>query len=81
MRLGGAQLLDPTNEEAAGADGSLLLAQMPSAAEVTQLTSSGAWASAEQRDALELALGGCAQLKAVMRDALLAAAAAAAPAT
>jgi hypothetical protein len=37
---------------------------------------SGGWAPGAARDALELALGGCAQLRAGMRDTLIAAAAA-----
>jgi hypothetical protein len=37
----------------------------------------GSWSAAQAREALELALGGCAQLRAGMRDVLLAAAAAA----
>jgi hypothetical protein len=37
---------------------------------------SGSWSGAQSREALELALGGCAQLRTGMRDVLLAAAAA-----
>ncbi|GBF88956.1 exosome complex component [Raphidocelis subcapitata] len=74
--VSGQLLLDPSAAEAAQQRGGLLLAAMPSLGEVTQLQMSGDWAPGAARDALELALGGCAQLRAGMRDTLLAAEAA-----
>uniref|UniRef100_A0A7S3QKY0 Uncharacterized protein n=1 Tax=Dunaliella tertiolecta TaxID=3047 RepID=A0A7S3QKY0_DUNTE len=77
VRVNGSLLLDPTSSEEALSDGSLLLALQPSTNEVTQLNMTGTWSAAERRAALELAMGGCAQLKEVMRTTLLEAAAAA----
>ena len=39
--------------------------------QVTQMALTGTWTSNLTRDALELAMGGCTQLKALMREALL----------
>ncbi len=41
-------------------------------AQVTQMVMTGSWGEGLTRDALELAMGGCTQLKALMREALLA---------
>ena len=38
--------------------------------QVTQLVMSGEWVGSVTREALSLCMGGCAQLDAVMRDAL-----------
>ncbi len=42
--------------------------------QVTQLVMTGEWSTAASRDALGLAMGACAQLDVVMRDALRASA-------
>lgn len=69
-----------TDGAAGGAGGgpgsacSVTLALMPSLDEVTLLSVQGCWSGPEMRDALELCMGGCGQLKALMRDTLLAAA-------
>lgn len=64
-------LLDPSSHEVRRQAGGLLLALMPAANEVTQMVLKGGWASSACREAIELAMGGCTQLKAVMRQALL----------
>ncbi|GIL61023.1 hypothetical protein Vafri_15395 [Volvox africanus] len=69
----GQLLLDPSLEESGAEEGSLLVSLMPEPNEVTSLTVRGLWADSEMRDGLELALGACGQLKAAMREALLAA--------
>ncbi len=81
---GGSLLLDPTTWESAREEGSLLLATMASpgaggggAGEgghvVTLMALRGAWGDGELREGLELGMGACAQLREVMRDALVAA--------
>lgn len=72
----GTLLLDPTAEEAASAAGVLTLAMMPAANELTQLHVTGGWGLGLIRQATELAMGGCAELKAAMRACALDAAAA-----
>ena len=71
MRVDGQLLLDPSTSEQARADGGLLMALMPSSNEVTQMSVSGGWGGAPCRQAMELAMGGCGQLKEAMRGALL----------
>jgi hypothetical protein len=44
--------------------------------QVMQLQLTGSWSSEQLRDAMELAMGGCLQLRGLMRQTLLAAAAA-----
>ncbi|KAI7841766.1 hypothetical protein COHA_004632 [Chlorella ohadii] len=77
-RAEGALLLDPTTDEAAREEAGLTLALMPACSEVTQLVSRGPWSSSQLREALELAMGGCAQLDALARQVLKTAAAEAA---
>ncbi|KAG2431358.1 hypothetical protein HYH02_013347 [Chlamydomonas schloesseri] len=69
----GELLLDPSPEEAAAEEAGLVLAVLPQLNEVTLLSVRGRWADSELQAGLELALGGCAQLRAHMRDCLLAA--------
>ncbi|KAG2423508.1 hypothetical protein HXX76_015256 [Chlamydomonas incerta] len=69
----GELLLDPSPEEAAGEEAGLTLAVMPQLNEVTLLSVRGRWADAELQAGLELALGGCGQLRNEMRNCLLAA--------
>ncbi|GLC36045.1 hypothetical protein PLESTB_000532000 [Pleodorina starrii] len=72
-KQGGQLLLDPSLDECGAEEGSMLVALMPELNEVTSLAVVGLWADSEMREGLELALGGCGQLKAVMREALMAA--------
>lgn len=67
---GGQLLLDPSDAEQAREDGSVLLAMSPASLEVTQLEVTGAWSAAALRDALELGMGACGQLRQVMREVL-----------
>ncbi|PNW69904.1 hypothetical protein CHLRE_17g697624v5 [Chlamydomonas reinhardtii] len=69
----GELLLDPSPEEAAAEEAGLVLAVMPQLNEVTLLSVRGRWADSELQAGLELALGGCGQLRASMRECLLAA--------
>jgi len=79
-RCGNQLLLDPTSPEATSADASALVALMPAHTKVTQLSLTGTWdgatgqgegQGASWRHALELAMGGCVQLNATMREVLL----------
>lgn len=75
-RSHGALLLDPSTAESAQADGALLLGAMPTWQEVTVVQAAGAWAPSDLAAAQQLALGGCVQLRQVVRGALVEAAAA-----
>mmetsp|Transcript_27910 Transcript_27910/g.61247 ORF Transcript_27910/g.61247 Transcript_27910/m.61247 type:complete len:235 (+) Transcript_27910:128-832(+) len=68
----GRLLLDPTRAEEVGQEGGVLLALMPSHNQVTQLVLTGTWSPSESQEALALCMGGCMQLRAAMREALLA---------
>lgn len=68
---GGTLLLDPSAPEVAACDGGLLLAQMPTHNEVTLMSMTGSWGLGGAQEAVGLALGGCAQLKEVMKAALV----------
>ncbi|EFJ49848.1 hypothetical protein VOLCADRAFT_89262 [Volvox carteri f. nagariensis] len=70
----GLLLLDPSLEESGAEEGGMLVGLMPELNEVTALNVRGLWADSEMQEGLELALGGCGQLKAAMREALLTAA-------
>lgn len=72
--VSGRLLLDPSHYEVARQQAGLLLATTASLSEVTQLAMTGVWSGSQHREAIELALGGCAQIRAGMRDVLLAAA-------
>jgi ribonuclease PH len=68
----GRLLLDPDGAETAAADAVLLCSALPATGGVTQLSVRGAFrGEAEQREAVELALGGCARLRDGMRQVLL----------
>ena len=69
-RREGSLLLDPVEEEIADEDGSLLVACMPNAGKVTQLLSSGDWHVSKYRQALGLAVDGCAKYLPLMNTAL-----------
>jgi exosome complex component MTR3 len=67
-------LLDPVPHEAAQQQGSLLVAYSLAANQVTQMQLTGTWSAAQVREGLELAMGGCQQLRGVLRQTLLEAA-------
>lgn len=68
----GQTLLDPSLSESANAEAGLTLALLPRSEEVVGLVGSGAWGQmASLQEALELAMGGCAQLEELMRETLL----------
>ena len=69
-KIRGALLLDPTDQEIAREDGGVLLAAMGVGGEIAQLVTRGRWTDTELKDALELCLGGCAQLDGAGRQAL-----------
>lgn len=69
-RVRGQLLLDPTAQETAREDGGVTLAATGTGGEVAQLVTRGRWSDGELKEALELALGGCAQLDAAGRAAL-----------
>lgn len=70
-KVGGTLLLDPSNEEEARREGQALLALLPASNELTQLRMEGCWGDADTRDAVELGIGACLQLRASMRDAVM----------
>eukprot|EP00955_Chlamydomonas_euryale_P030630 322561-Chlamydomonas_euryale.AAC.19 len=71
-KLGDSLLLDPTVTEESQQGGRALLAFMPACNEVTQLNLKGCWSDPDIREALELSMGACLQLRTAMREALLA---------
>ncbi|KAL6756474.1 ribosomal protein S5 domain 2-type protein [Haematococcus lacustris] len=71
VRVDGQLLLDPTLAEADQANGSVVLAALPATNEVTLMSVTGTWSALGSRQAVELAMGGCAQLRESMRGTLL----------
>mmetsp|Transcript_34263 Transcript_34263/g.61816 ORF Transcript_34263/g.61816 Transcript_34263/m.61816 type:complete len:230 (-) Transcript_34263:194-883(-) len=67
-----ALLLDPTIEEESAQDGAVTVAMMASLGEITFYDNLGGWTAAAVKDAQRLAIGGCVQLRSVMRETLLA---------
>eukprot|EP00238_Polyblepharides_amylifera_P004984 CAMPEP_0196593818 /NCGR_PEP_ID=MMETSP1081-20130531/76656_1 /TAXON_ID=36882 /ORGANISM="Pyramimonas amylifera, Strain CCMP720" /LENGTH=252 /DNA_ID=CAMNT_0041917913 /DNA_START=40 /DNA_END=798 /DNA_ORIENTATION=+ len=63
-------VLDPSTSEERKSDGTLSMAFLPSAHEVTQMSSMGAWPHAKVLEAMELCMDGCTQLNEVVRDSL-----------
>jgi ribonuclease PH len=47
------------------------MALLPSSNEVTQLQMGGVWAGQSSKEALELAMGGCSQMREAMKEALI----------
>ncbi|KAL3153408.1 hypothetical protein ABBQ38_011746 [Trebouxia sp. C0009 RCD-2024] len=76
-RVKGQLLLDPTSEESYHEDGTVLMAMMPTASLVTQLVMAGEWSDSQSKEAMELCMGGCAQIDSVARQCLRQAAGAA----
>lgn len=71
----GKLLLDPVPHESAQQQGSLLVAYSSAANQVMQMHLTGSWSAGQVKDGLELAMGGCQQLRGLMRQTLLDAAA------
>ncbi|OAY62783.1 exosome complex component RRP41-like [Ananas comosus] len=63
-------VIDPTAEEEACQDGSLMIACMPARNEVTQLTLTGQWSTAKTNEAMELCMDACSKLASIMRSCL-----------
>eukprot|EP00803_Ostreobium_quekettii_P000893 evm.model.scf_53EXC.3 EVM.evm.TU.scf_53EXC.3 scf_53EXC:35081-38768(+) len=70
-RVEGRLVLDPSGMEHQAEEGGMTLAAMPTNQEVTQFVVTGEWSSSDIRESLELCLGGCAQVKKVMRQCLI----------
>ncbi|XP_073110127.1 exosome complex component RRP41-like [Elaeis guineensis] len=68
--FGNNLVIDPTAEEEACQDGSLMIACMPARYEVTQLTLTGEWSTAKINEAMELCLDACLKLANIMRSCL-----------
>mmetsp|Transcript_14207 Transcript_14207/g.30408 ORF Transcript_14207/g.30408 Transcript_14207/m.30408 type:complete len:253 (+) Transcript_14207:156-914(+) len=66
----GELVLDPSSSEEQRADGIMTMGMMPSANEVTQLLSKGAWAVATTTEAMELCMDGCSQLDEIVREVM-----------
>lgn len=75
-KVQGGLLLDPSADETFREDASLALAATGGGGEATQVVAAGRWEGEELREALELCMGGCAQLDAAARQCLRDAAAA-----
>ncbi len=78
VRHRGTLLLDPTTSESSSGDAEVHVCVMPSVDEITQLNVTGCWVHNGAADgqpklnqALQLALGGCMQLRDEMRTVLL----------
>lgn len=63
-------VIDPTYEEEAYQDGSLMIAYMPIRNEVTQFTLTGEWSTAKVNEAMELCIDACSKLANIMRMCL-----------
>ncbi|XP_072974287.1 exosome complex component RRP41-like [Typha angustifolia] len=64
-------VIDPTAEEEACQDGSLMLAYMPFLKGVTELTITGEWSTAKTNEAMELCIDACSKLADIMRSCLI----------
>jgi exosome complex component MTR3 len=69
-KIKGALVLDPTDQELSREDGGMLMASLGTGGEIAQLVTRGRWTDGELKEALELCLGGCAQLDGAARQAL-----------
>ncbi|CAD5194801.1 exosome complex component RRP41-like [Musa acuminata AAA Group] len=63
-------VIDPTSEEEACQDGTLMITCMPARNEVTQLMLTGEWTTAKINEAMELCLDACSKLAEIMRSCL-----------
>ncbi|KAH0451465.1 hypothetical protein IEQ34_018764 [Dendrobium chrysotoxum] len=68
--FGKNMVIDPTSEEEACQDGSLMITYMPSRNEVTQFTLTGEWSTAKINEAMELCLDACSKLADILRSCL-----------
>lgn len=69
-KVRGVLLLDPSDEEASREEAGLTVATAGIGGAISEIMSRGRWSDAELKEALELCLGGCAQLDAAGRQAL-----------
>lgn len=65
--IGKKLVIDPTLEEEACQDGSLMITYMASRNEVTQFTLTGEWSTAKINEAMELCLDACSKLADILR--------------
>jgi len=63
-------IIDPTSDEEAWQDGSLVVAFMPARKEITQLTLTGEWSDGRITNAVELCMDACIKLGDILRDRL-----------
>jgi len=63
-------IIDPTSDEEAWQDGSLVVAFMPARKEITQLTLAGEWSDGKITNAVELCMDACSKLGDILRDRL-----------
>ncbi|GJN33195.1 hypothetical protein PR202_gb21766 [Eleusine coracana subsp. coracana] len=63
-------IIDPTSDEEAWQDGSLMVAYMPFRKEVTQLTLTGEWTDGKITNAVELCMDACSKLCNILRNHL-----------
>uniref|UniRef100_A0A0E0KLH2 Uncharacterized protein n=1 Tax=Oryza punctata TaxID=4537 RepID=A0A0E0KLH2_ORYPU len=63
-------IIDPTSDEEAWQDGSLMVAYMPSRKEITQLTLTGEWSDGKITNAVELCMDACSKLCDILREHL-----------
>ncbi|KAI5592887.1 hypothetical protein BDE02_04G181900 [Populus trichocarpa] len=68
--LGRNLIIDPTLEEESFQDGSLMITCMPSHYEITQLTITGEWSTANLNEAMQLCLDACSKLAKILRSCL-----------
>ncbi|KAJ6765529.1 EXOSOME COMPLEX COMPONENT [Salix purpurea] len=68
--LGRNLIIDPILEEESFQDGSVMITCMPSHYEVTQLTITGKWSTANLNEAMQLCLNACSKLAKIMRSCL-----------
>ncbi|KAG5248251.1 3' exoribonuclease domain containing family protein [Salix suchowensis] len=68
--LGRNLIIDPISEEESFQDGSLMVTCMPSQYDVTQLTITGKWSTANLNEAMQLCLDACSKLAKIMRSCL-----------
>ncbi|GJN10923.1 hypothetical protein PR202_ga29071 [Eleusine coracana subsp. coracana] len=63
-------IIDPTSDEEAWQDGSLMVSYMPSRKEITQLTLTGEWTDGKITNAVELCMDACSKLCDILRNHL-----------
>lgn len=64
-------MLDPVPHESAQEQGSLLVAYSSALNQVLQMNLTGCWTATQVKEGLELAMGGCQQLKGLVRQTLI----------